>query len=227
MVQFYYAENSDGEIVEAADIVPEDRHKYADLVCPGCKEPMTAAVGEVVESHFRHKVGEHCSDYFAQVIEKTIAHSHRQRQANNQPYDLIVPGGKVINLAKSDAVLEQHETNSGFRVDLRFRTKVGQIDVVVSRRETDMQMLKHMEGFCIGVDAQIAQARGEQNLVKLFKIGIDTNKLFVEFYKEGQKQFSIQRRKPPKNSMTAKERLKKQPGESTEDYRFRLLGKRS
>ncbi|MEP2532560.1 hypothetical protein [Shimia sp.] len=225
MVQYFYAENSDGEIIEAADIVSEDRHKYADLVCPGCKEPMNAAVGEVVESHFRHKVGEQCSDYFAQVIEKTITHSHRLRQENNQPYNLTVPGGQVVNLAKSDAVLEQHETNNRFRVDLRFRTEAGQIDVVVSRREADMPMLERMKGYCIGIDAQAAQARGEQNLVKLFKSGIDTNNLFVEFFKEGQQQFSRKRRTPPKNSMTALEQLKKQPGESTEDYRVRILGK--
>lgn len=131
MVQFDYAERSDGEIVNAANIVAEDRHKYTDLVCPACREPMTAAVGKVVVSHFRRRVGEHCSDYFAQVIEKTIEYSYRQRQANNQTYELALPNGKIINLAKTGAELERNKINNGCRVDLRFCTKAGQIEIVV------------------------------------------------------------------------------------------------
>lgn len=212
MVQFDYAENSDGEIINATDIVADERHKYADLVCPACGQPMTAAVGKVVLSHFRHRVGEHCSDYFAKVIEKTIVHSYRQRQENQQPYELILPDERVINLAKSGAELERHQTNNGCRVDLRFRTQAGQIEVVVSRRVSDMLLPESMDGNCIAIDAQGAQTHGVKNLVGLFKTGITTDRTFIKFFRQGRE-------------MTGGP-IEKQPGETTEDYRFRILGRR-
>lgn len=228
MVQFDYAECSDGEIIHAADIVAGDRQKYTCLICPACRQPMTAAVGQVVESHFRHRVGEQCSDYFAKVIEKTIVYSYEQCQTNNLPYELLLPKEQVINLAKSGAALERYKVNNDCRVDLRFRSGAGQIEIVVSRRETDMHMLERMEGNCIGIDAQSAQVHGVKNLVQLFNSGIDTNLPFVKFFRKGQEVVvaPLQRR-VPQLTKNVKIPFEKQPGESTEDYRFRILGRRS
>jgi hypothetical protein len=227
MVQFDYAENSDGEIINAADIVADERHRYANLVCPACRQPMTAAVGKVVLSHFRHRVGEHCSDYFAKVIEKTIVHSYHHSQVNQQAYELILPDQRVINLAKSGAELELHQTNNGCRVDLRFRTQAGQIEVVVSRRVSDMHLPEFMNGNCIAIDAQRVQTHGVKNLVGLFKTGITTDSTFIRFFRQGSEMtVGPMQNRPSKISKPAKLPIEKQPGETTEDYRFRILGRR-
>lgn len=57
MVQYLYANNATGSLVDIANVTQENRDKY---YCPSCGMEMSAVLGNKREHHFRHK-GDSCS----------------------------------------------------------------------------------------------------------------------------------------------------------------------
>ena len=57
MVQYLYAKDTTGTLVDISDVSSANRIKY---YCPSCGMEMSAVLGEKIEHHFRHK-GNSCS----------------------------------------------------------------------------------------------------------------------------------------------------------------------
>lgn len=88
MVQYLYANNLNGSLVDISNVTHENREKY---YCPSCGMEMSAVLGNKREHHFRHK-GDSCSyETYLHKISKLLL---KWRFDNNSKFEIAYYGTK-------------------------------------------------------------------------------------------------------------------------------------
>lgn len=107
MVQYLYANNINGSLVDISNVTHENRERY---YCPSCGIEMSAVLGNKREHHFRHK-GDSCSyESYLHKISKLLL---KWRFDNNYKFEIAYY--VIQNCPNTDCCLRDSNCNTNIK----------------------------------------------------------------------------------------------------------------